>query len=749
MLPSGRKQPRHFIKLSETEKVYEYDTDSTTGGNSKTKNIEWPDDLSPKAERIQAIVHGIAKVIGGDHTHDLARLLRFPCTLNRKDERNGKQPVPCELVECDATRRYPLADFEKFAEQAPEKVRAKELAKVKLPSGKRLTPSRLDSLNKHVNRCAVAEPGSRSGVDFALCCHAIEHGLDKEAVWAEVQSVGKFGERGRDYFDLTWRKAEAHTREKFYLLALMATGGNPSRVRGAGPTPPESPGPAPGQQQATGAEPLDAGEDLDGGTIPGEGFDPSAELLDDPHRLAREWLSKNAAHPEGGRLRFYREEFWRWRDTHWSSVPDSEMRAGVARFCKTQLDHDHAALVAEWTGDDSPPRVPKVTRELVSNVLQALAGEALLPREVPQPVWLADQCLADEGAQRRNYIALANGILDVDALLAGAENVLLPHTPRWFSPVCLPYPFDPTAACPKWKAFLARNLADSTDKATMLQQFAGYLLLPDTSMQRFLMMVGEGGNGKSVICAMLVAILGKENTSSVALQLFGEKFRLVETLGKLANITAEVGELDKVAEGQLKAFVTGDPIQFEKKFKQSFTACPTARLVLATNNPPQFSDKSDGIWRRMLLLHCAVKIPEHECIAGMDKVEFWQKSGELPGILNWALAGLHTLRRQGRFVVPLVCQDGVEKLRTDANPARRFLKERYKAADSKATPAGDVYGAYRDWCQAHGHHPLAENIFGKEVFRAFKGIERKRGERQPARQVRDRTRELEQQRTSE
>jgi phage/plasmid-associated DNA primase len=131
-------------------------------------------------------------------------------------------------------------------------------------------------------------------------------------------------------------------------------------------------------------------------------------------------------------------------------------------------------------------------------------------------------------------------------------------------------------------------------------------------------------------------------------------------------------------------------------------------------------------------LQCVIQIPEHERIAKMDEVEFWQKSGELPGILNWALAGLHELRQNGRFVVPAVCQDGVEKLRTDANPARRFLKEHYKAARSQGSeiPTANVYGTYRDWCQSHGHHPLADNSFGKEVFRTFK-VDRRRGSPQP------------------
>jgi putative DNA primase/helicase len=211
----------------------------------------------------------------------------------------------------------------------------------------------------------------------------------------------------------------------------------------------------------------------------------------------------------------------------------------------------------------------------------------------------------------------------------------------------------------------------------------------------------------------------------VPLELFGDKFRLAGTLGKLANIIAEVGELDKVAEGQLKAFVTGDPMEFERKFKTPFTARPTARLVLATNNPPQFSDKSDGIWRRVLLLPFTVQIPEDERVAGMDSVAYWQGSGELPGILLWALAGLHELRGKGRFIVPESCQSAAEKHRVESNPARRFLREHYQAGEGEI-PTADLYAGYCEWCKKSGHHPLADVGFGREVFRTFPTVERRK-----------------------
>jgi hypothetical protein len=212
-LADGKRRPRNYVELPDAVRVYEFFADPRTGGDSKKKNPEFPDRLSAKALHVQHVQQGMAKQIGGDHTQDLSRLLRLPFTLNRKDERNGKEPVPCELVECDPARRYAFADFERFAAHSPEKVRAGELAQIRLPKRK-LTQGRLDKLGDHINHCITADDRSRA--DFRLCCFAISQGLDKEEVWRQVAEVGKFGERGRPYFDLTWANAEERVRVLIY-----------------------------------------------------------------------------------------------------------------------------------------------------------------------------------------------------------------------------------------------------------------------------------------------------------------------------------------------------------------------------------------------------------------------------------------------------------------------------------------------------------------------------------------------------
>lgn len=169
--------------------------------------------LSPKTQHVQAIQQGMALKIGGDATHDLSRILRLPETLNRKDARNGKEPVPCTLVECDSSKRYPLSRFEQYAVTA----KAVSSQPVKTPaetqglgsSGKPLTAmtaAQKEKFKKLYAACKKGE-GDRSRNDNALLCHAVVCDLGPDSVWQAVSGISKFAARGRKYFDTSWASA--------------------------------------------------------------------------------------------------------------------------------------------------------------------------------------------------------------------------------------------------------------------------------------------------------------------------------------------------------------------------------------------------------------------------------------------------------------------------------------------------------------------------------------------------------------
>src|SRR5690606_6735036 len=163
--------------------------------------------LSAKAQLVQDVVQGMAARIGGDHTHDLARLLRLPGTMNRKDQRNGREPVPCE-IRSQADERYAFETFERFAEFSEAKQQREQIAQVRLREPRKMSPTRRNKFNDFLNRCALTPVGERSEADFALCCHAVEQGIGRADVWTQVSSVGKFAERGEEYFEQTWSKAQ-------------------------------------------------------------------------------------------------------------------------------------------------------------------------------------------------------------------------------------------------------------------------------------------------------------------------------------------------------------------------------------------------------------------------------------------------------------------------------------------------------------------------------------------------------------
>jgi putative DNA primase/helicase len=286
--------------------------------------------------------------------------------------------------------------------------------------------------------------------------------------------------------------------------------------------------------------------------------------------------------------------------------------------------------------------------------------------------------------------------------------------------VCLPYDYDPAAKAPTWEKAINRWMVGDPELMDLLQRFAGYILLFDTSQQIAVINVGDGNNGKSVYCFGIEALLGPENVSHLPLEEFGSRFGPYSALGKLANICPEIGEFTKADEAKLKSHISGDTTSYDRKGLPIINAKPTARLLLATNNLPKFTDKSEGTWRRLRIVPWNAKITEQEKVAGMASVEWWQESGELPGMLNLALQGLVKVRSQG-FNNPAACAALLETHRQECNTARAFLMENYEAGsqDDKVV-CKEIYWAYQQYCHDNGHaYPVANGTFGKEIVKVF------------------------------
>jgi hypothetical protein len=156
------------------------------------------------------------------------------------------------------------------------------------------------------------------------------------------------------------------------------------------------------------------------------------ESVDDPHRLARLNLNRYASDNQGRTLRYWRDEWYVWKRHRYRKISENEFRAKLSASIKQEFDR---AFRAGETDE-----VRKVTGGLVSNVMLATAGYVNMSAEIEFGTWL-------ENRTRRAYVSMENGILDIDAVLSGAEEsaCLLPHSPQWFSLVSVPYAFNSDA----------------------------------------------------------------------------------------------------------------------------------------------------------------------------------------------------------------------------------------------------------------------------------------------------------------
>jgi P4 family phage/plasmid primase-like protien len=454
---------------------------------------------------------------------------------------------------------------------------------------------------------------------------------------------------------------------------------------------------------------------------------PAGDKVTNPHRLARAYMASKGGDGDGPCLRRWNKAWYAWEGRRYQEQSDEDVQADVGSFLAWEFHRAYrAALVRHEAGGRGKdhPKEHDVTSGRIDNVVLALKG--LGEGETGKVMTSGDVALnswaGDGGWERRSLLAVGNGVLDVDAFVAGRSRVLLPHATRWFSTACLPYNYDPAATCQLWEDVLDRLQEKDGERIAVLQEFFGLCLAYDTDLASMLFLEGEGHNGKSVVCAGLEAMLGKDNVSAAPLEAFDkdQKYALIPTLGKLANIVNDGQQVDRINEGKFKQYVSGDPIQVEGKYRPCFLTRPTARWVVALNNFPYFADKTLGLWRRIIAMPFRVQVTREERVLGMNKPEWWLASGLMPGVLNWALRGLLRLRRQGDFTASSVCDALKRRHQEEGDAALQYLLDHCRHKAGAATPAKALYQWYRGWFRLNGYgKELSLNRFGMTVVRAF------------------------------
>ncbi|MFG1523483.1 phage/plasmid primase, P4 family [Halobacteriovorax sp. RZ-3] len=355
----------------------------------------------------------------------------------------------------------------------------------------------------------------------------------------------------------------------------------------------------------------------------------------------------------------------------------------------------------------------QLTERTALNILTCIKGKQSIPNNNKSSFWI-------DRESDNQYIPLKNALLDLSKFLSTGEIELIEHSPMFFSPYELPFEYDPNAKCPTFIKILETSLPDKETQKFILMWFA-YNLILDNSHEIFVVFIGNGLNGKSLLLLILRLLLGEQNYSSVPLEDFtrNKRFALQQTIGKNANIVGEVSDNVRFPEAELKSFISGEPFSIERKFQDPINEKPTARITVACNNHPYFRDSSDGIWRREVLIPFDKTIPKEEINRQYSDEEFWLNNGELPGIFNLVLEALKELHDTGQFIIPQKSIIAKEQYRSELNPIATYLRLNLEYDPSGEIPTCELSSAYDRYCEQHGIKKVSSAILGREIKKIF------------------------------
>lgn len=302
------------------------------------------------------------------------------------------------------------------------------------------------------------------------------------------------------------------------------------------------------------------------------------------------------------------------------------------------------------------------------------------------------------------YINLLNGVYDRD------DDWLVPHDSGIIFTYQIPVEYNPHAKCPNIQRFLS-DVMQPEDVLCILE-FFGYCLIPDTTIQKAVMLVGGGENGKSKLLGLLSAFVGFENTSRESLQgLEKDPYSGAELYGKLVNVFPDLPSA-ALFENTMFKTLTGDDgeIRARKIYGQPFKYQNTSKLIFSANQAPPVPRGDYAYYRRWLLFEFLNTFSGDK--RDPNILEKITSSEELSGLFNMVIPALRNLMQNGKFTYSR-SNEQVEKLyKIKSDPISAFADECIVYSDDD-TPKRDIYQRYAVWCNDKKIKIDAENIFAK------------------------------------
>ena len=252
------------------------------------------------------------------------------------------------------------------------------------------------------------------------------------------------------------------------------------------------------------------------------------------------------------------------------------------------------------------------------------------------------------------------------------------------------------------------DLSDDKEIVDVLWQILGAIIRPNVRWNKSAWLYSEtGNNGKGTLCELMRSLCGAGSYASIPIADFGRDFMLEPLTRATAVIVDEndVGTyVDRAA--NLKAVITNDVIQINRKFKIPIAYQFYGFMVQCLNEFPRIKDKSDSFYRRQLF------IPFDKCFTGHErkyiKNDYLHRKEVLEYVMYKVLnMDYYTLSE------PAACKNILDEYKSYNDPIRQFFEEMSPLFQWDLLPFGFLYALYQSWFKKNAPNG---GLVGKQTF---------------------------------
>lgn len=285
-----------------------------------------------------------------------------------------------------------------------------------------------------------------------------------------------------------------------------------------------------------------------------------------------------------------------------------------------------------------------------------------------------------------------------------------PHEANDFMFYQLPYEYNPDAGCPMFQKFLDEVIPG--DIQLVVQEFIGCCLDIGLKLEKAMICVGTGSNGKSVFFEVITYVLGEDNVTNFNINSLCEDKSSTRILieNKLLNYSSDFN--GKIwSNGIFKQLVSGEPVEAKRLYSDPEIIRNYARLAFNTNAMLTSSDTSAGFRRRLLPVYFDVKISPDKADPMLAK----KLKSEAAGILNWAIEGLKRYVANGyKLSKSTILEAKENEYLEETESVYMFLDQsNYIPSESNKRKLSDLHDEYKKFCEGRDL-----KVEGKSEFKA-------------------------------